>query len=392
MTHTRREALGLLGMLALAGCSIKGQRAAAPKQDDIQRYWASKTKGDHVNFANWADYMDPKHTPLKQFTEQTGVSVTYRETITEDAPWFGKIQPLLAANKSIGYDLMVVTNGIEFTKMVELGYLAPLDHSKMPNFAKYAAPTYKNEAFDPGNRYSVPYVSGITGIAYNPKYVKEPVTGIADLWNPKYKGKVGMMTDVQEVGNFAMFLNGVDPEKSTRADWTAAAAKLKQQRDSGIVRKYYDQDYVKALDNGDVWLTMAWSGDIFQENVSNGTNLQFVIPKEGGTIWTDNLMIPKTASNPLGALMLIDFFYRPDIAARLAEFVNYVTPVPSARDIIAKDALTAKGDDKATYEALVKSPLVFPSDADYAKLRRFRSLNNTEEPQYQSVFQPIVAG
>jgi len=393
--YDRRELLRLSAMagagLALAACGVKGKKAPPPKQSDVQKYWAGKQKNGHVDFANWPLYMDPKHPELKKFTAATGTTVTYKEVIQDDPSWFAKIQPQLAADQAIGYDLMVVTNGIEFSELVELGYLAPLDHAKLPNFAKNAGAQYKKEAFDPGNVFSIPWTSGMTGIGYNPKYVKTPPTKIADLWDPKYKGKVGMMSDSQELGNFGMLMNGVKPENSGPAEWTAAAAKLKQQRDDGIVRKYYEQDYIKPLTSGDVWLTMAWSGDIFQENVSEGTNLKFVLPAEGATIWTDNMMIPKTAANPVDAIMLMDFFYDPVNAASLAEYINYVTPVPRAHDLIRADAAKASGDDKTALEQVADSPLVFPSDVDYAKLHSYRSFKNAQEKQqYQSTFQPIV--
>ena len=184
------------------------------------------------------------------------------------------------------------------------------------------------------------------------------------------------------------------------ADW------LTQQRDSGLVRKYYDQDYISALANGDIWISMAWSGDIFQQNASSGSNLKFVIPSDGGTLWTDNMVIPITATNPVGAMQLIDFFYNPKIAASLAEYINYITPVPAAQPIIASDnraredfaaaydkkhAIEKDGEDKATLEQVADSPLVFPSATDYAKLHYYRDFKTpAEHTEYQSVFNPIV--
>jgi spermidine/putrescine transport system substrate-binding protein len=213
-----------------------------------------------------------------------------------------------------------------------------------------------------------------------------------DLWDPAFKGKVGMMSDGQEIGNFGMFALGIDPEKSTPEDWKKAGAKLQEQKDKGIVRKYYEQDYIDALTRGDVWLTMAWSGDIFQQNLSEKSDLKFVIPKEGATIWTDNLMIPKTAENPVDALMLMDFLYQPATAAKLTEIINYVTPVPAAKDVITADAAKATGADQKSLQAVAASPLVFPSEADYAKLRHYRSLTPATEKEYNAVFQHITAG
>ncbi len=393
----RRDMFRLAGLgaagTALAACGVKGKATGAASQapDKVAQFWAGKTAGTHINFANWPLYMDPKHPELKQFTKQTGISVTYKEVINEIPEWFAKIRPQLAAHQSIGYDLMVMTNGVEFQECIDLGFYAPLDHSKLTNYTANAGPKYKNEAFDKGNVYSVPWASGITGIGYNPKYIKTAPTGMQDLLNPAYKGKVGMMSDTQEIGNFGLLATGVAPEKSTPDDWKKAADWLTQQRDSGVVRKYYDQDYITALANGDIWLCMAWSGDIFQQNASSGSNLKFVIPSEGGTLWTDNMTIPITAENPVGAMQLIDFFYDPKMAASLAEYINYITPVPAAQPIIASDAAAASGEDKAALEQVADSPLVFPSESDYAKLHYYRDFKTpAEHSEYQSTFNPIV--
>ncbi len=136
-----------------------------------------------------------------------------------------------------------------------------------------------------------------------------------------------MFSDTQELANFGLLALGIDPAKSTADDWDKAGASSSRSRsDQGIVRKYYDQGYVDALGQGEVWITQAWSGDIFQKNVSDGTDFEFVVPEEGGTIWTDNMRIPITAKNPVDALELMDFFYQLEIAATLAEYINYIMP------------------------------------------------------------------
>jgi spermidine/putrescine transport system substrate-binding protein len=395
----RRDALRLSGMsalgMALAACGVQGKGApstsAAP--DAVAKYWAGKTKVGHVDFANWPLYMDPKHPELKKFTAQTGISVNYQEVIQEMGPWFAKVQPQLTAGQSIGYDLMVITNSIQFAQFRDSGFLAPLDHSKLPNYAKYAAPAYAKEAFDPGNQYSVPWASGITGIAYDEKKTGRKITKLADLWDPAFKGKVGMFSDTQELANFGLISLGIDPAKSTADDWTKAAAHLKEQKSKGIVRNYYDQSYIDALGKGEVWITQAWSGDVFQKNVSDGSDFKFVIPDEGGTLWTDNFTIPITAKAPFDAIQLIDFFYQPEIAASLAEYINYVAPVPDAQAQIKKDAAKLTGADKSAMEVIADSPLVFPAAADYAKLHYYVSFGSQAEQQaFQKTFEPIVLG
>jgi spermidine/putrescine transport system substrate-binding protein len=395
----RRDALRISGLsalgAALAACGVqgKGQPSASPAPDAVAKYWAGKTKNGHVDFAGWPLYMDPKRPELKKFTAQTGISVNYQEVIQEMGPWFAKVQPQLSAGQSIGYDLMVITNSIQFTQFRDSGFLAPLDHAKMPNFTKNAGENYTKEAFDPGNVYSVPWASGMTGIAYDQNKTGRKITKLADLWDPQFKGKVGMFSDNQELANFGLLKAGIDPAQSTADDWDKAAAELKKQKASGVVRNYYDQSYIDALGKGEVWLTQAWSGDIFQKNLSDGTNFQFVIPEEGGTIWTDNMTIPITAKNPVDALMLIDFFYGVDIAASLAEYINYVCPVPAAQAQMRKDAAKLSGEDKSNLLDVAGSKLVFPTSAEYSKLHYYVSFDTVEEQQtFQKTFEPIVLG
>lgn len=393
-SYARRDVLRMMGAagagLALSACGVQGQGGKEKvSQTDVQKFWADKAKKGSLNWANWPGYMQDDRETIKAFEKETGIKVTYKEVIQEMGPWFGKIQAPLSAGQSIGFDLMVMTNGIQLEQCRQLGYLAPLDLAKLPNFQKNAGESFKNPSYDPGNAHTIPYESGVTGIAYNTKYVDEEITSIAQLFDAKYKGKVGMMADSQELGNFGMFLLGVDPEKSTKADWEKAAAKLREQRDKGIVRKYYSQDYVDAVSKGDVWMTMAWSGDVYS---LTSPDVKFVVPKEGGTIWTDNLCIPKTAENPVDALALMDWLYVPENNVPLTEFINYMPPIPSTQELLKQKAAAATGDDKKDLTRLSTSPLIFPTQDDLAKLRHYRRLTQAEEAEYQKIFEPIAKG
>ncbi|MEY9214013.1 ABC transporter substrate-binding protein [Thermobifida halotolerans] len=391
--YSRRDTLRFAGLsaaaLALAGCGVEGQGQQAPASEN---FWADKKSNGQLRFANWPLYMDPEKPELKQFTETTGIEVEYSESIQDMPSWFGEIQPLLANGDDIGADLMVLTSGQELNKLIALGHLAPLDHDQLLNFAEFAGDTYKMSAYDYGNRYTVPYASGITGIAYDPERVGREITSLKDLWDPEFEGRVGMFRDPQEIANFGLLYNGVDPADSTPEDWKAAADALKKQRDDGIVRAYYEQDYVQPLTNGDIWMTMAWSGDIFQVNAEEGTNLKFVIPEEGATLWTDNMTIPITAQNPVDALMLMNFFYNPDIAASLAEYINYICPVPHAQEVLRDKAEELSGEEKQALEDLADSPLVFPTQSDYAKLHNYVPLDVEagEDEEFNSTFQAIT--
>ncbi|TDD13233.1 polyamine ABC transporter substrate-binding protein [Nonomuraea diastatica] len=391
--RTRRDVFRLAGYsaagLALAACGVQGQKVTPPKTDAVQDFWAKQTRNGEVVFANWPEYMPGDKGPLERFKKDTGIAYEYKEVIQENAEFFGKADPVLRAGQSLGYDIVVMTNGVQLQHMLQLGYAVPLDHTRLPNFQANAGQKFKERSYDPGNTFTIPYASGVTGIAYNTDHVKEEITSIEALFDPRYKGRIGMMNDAQEIGNFGMFAVGVDPEKSTEADWKKAGEKLKAQRDAGLVRKYYDQGYIDAVSKGDVWVTMAWSGDVFQRQLA-GEPVAFVVPEEGGTIWTDNMLIPKGAANPLDALMLMDYLYQPAVAAELDEFIQFVTPVPAVRDLFRERAKKAEGKDKKALNAMIDSPLMFPSEADYAKLRTYTTLTTQQEQVFNPIFQSIT--
>ena len=399
---TRRTALAGAGALSLsaflAACGIGGtQQQAATHTNWV---WDKATKAGTLDFANWPLYMDvgkdaqgnDTHPSLDEFTKETGIKVNYSEPIEDLAEFFAKIAPQLQAGQAIGYDIIVITNGIQLTNLMTKKWLTELDPSKLTNFTKNAGQRVQNRSFDPGNRFTIPWQSGMTGIGYNPKKTGREITSFNDLFDPAFKGKVGMFTNTQETGNFTLVGMGIKPENSKPSDWQKAADRLKQQRDSGILRKYYDQSYHTALAKGDLWLTMAWSGDIYQENLSAGNDdLKFVIPKEGGLIWTDNMCIPVNAAHPVDAITYMNYVYDTKVAAMLAEYIDYITPVPGAKQVVLADAAAATdADTKASLQDTANSPLVFPSDSDLAKTSYYRSLNATETQQWNDIFGAVI--
>ncbi|ADP78121.1 polyamine ABC transporter substrate-binding protein [Pseudofrankia inefficax] len=374
------QAGGAAGLAAfLAACGVKGEKKAPATADDVATFWSDKKKAGTLDFANWPLYMDTddagKHPSLVQFEKDTGIHVNYRESIQDNGEYFAKVQPQLAAHQSISADLIVITNGVYLDKFIELGFLAPLDQTKLPTFAKNADPSVKNPSYDKGNKYTVAWQSGLVGIGYDPEKTGREITSYEDLFDPAFKGHVGMFGDNEDLPNFCMVGMGIKPETSTEADWKNAAAKLTKQRDDGIVRKYYDQGYIDALASGDLWLSMAWSGDVYQQQ-AGGKNLKFVVPKEGGLFWTDNMCIPITAAHPVDAITYMDYVYKPDVAAMLTDYINYITPVPGAKSLVDP--------------ALSGSPLIFPTADDLKKTYRYRDLTAAEEKTWNSIFQPIV--
>jgi len=396
---SRRDALrgaGLLGASAfLAACGVEGS-SEEDKAPQASGFWASQTKAGQLDFANWPLYMDQDkvkgktvYPSLQQFTKETGIKVNYKEVIQENDAFLGKINPSLKAGQATGWDLIVITNGGSIEKLIRQNFLIELDQSKLPNFQKYAGPAYKNPSFDPGNKYTVAWQAGLTGLAYNPKLTKRPITSFQDLFDPAFKGKITMFGDDTDFPTLAMIGMGIDPAKSTEEDWKRTAEKMKELRPQ--IREFIDNaGEAEVLQSGNAWISMAYSGDIFILNNSGAPDIKFVVPKEGAVLWQDNMAIPKGAKHPLDAITYMDYVYRPDVATTLTEYIAYITPVPSVKDQLQAKAGKASGEDKEYLDSLIESPLVFPTEADLANTKRYRVLSVEEEQVWDRIFQPIV--
>jgi spermidine/putrescine transport system substrate-binding protein len=395
---SRRAALrgaGALGASALlAACGVSGtDEGEAPQAPS---FWASQTKAGVLNFANWPLYMDQDkvkgktvYPSLVDFTKETGIKVNYKEVINENDAFLGKINPSLKAGQDTGWDLIVITNGGSIEKLIRQNFLTELDQSKLPNFQQNADPAVKNPTYDPGNKYTVAWQSGLTGLAYNPKLTKRPITSFNDLFDPAFKGKITMFGDDTDFPTLTMIGLGIDPAKSTEEDWRRTADKMTELKPQ--LREFIDNaGEAEVLSSGNAWISMAYSGDIFILNNSGSPDIKFVVPQEGAVLWTDNMAIPKAAKHPLDAITYMDYVYRPEVAAKLTEYIAYITPVPAAKEQLQAKAATASGEDKQTLEGLIDSPLVFPVAADLAKTKRYRVLTVEEEQVWDRIFQPII--
>jgi spermidine/putrescine transport system substrate-binding protein len=403
-TLTRRSffraaaAVSLGGLLA--SCDLDdvldraGETVVPPTSspvEDWDAWWSRKQETGRLLFANWPYYIDlanGERRSLDLFTDETGINVEYFRPIVSNEGFFEEIAPYLEAGLPLYWDLIVMTNGPYVTKLVNEGWLTPLDHSRLPTFDRHASDLVRDPLWDPGNRHSVAWQSGLTGIAYRAEAVEalgRTPRSIGDLFDPALAGRVGMLNDLQDLGSFGLLANDVDPGGSTESDWLAAAETLREQRAAGVVRDYRDQSYLRALQRGDVWLSQAWSGDVFQAQQA-GDALEFVVPDEGGMFWTDHLMIPAGAKHPADALAFMDFVYRPEIAALIADWVWYISPVPAARDIVANDL----GDP-----AVADSPLVFPTvdPAGTEAFKEYRVFENEDEADaWASIFGAVPFG
>jgi len=335
-----------------------------------------------IRFSNWPLYIDVKgnrHPSLDQFQAHYKVKVRYIEDINDNDSFFGKIEGPLSQGQSIGRDLVVMTDSSGLPqRMIQLGWLEKLDKSAIPNI-KNLVPSQRHPSWDPNREYSLPWQSGMTGIGYDPKLTGGPVTSIHQLLtDPKLKGKVTMLTEMSDSVGVTMLANGDDPSNVTNATFDKAISTMQSAVSSGQIRQFTGNDYASLLANGDIYACLAWSGDMVQLQADH-PGLKWVIPTDGGMTWTDNMLIPK-GGNVYGASVLMNWYYDPRIAAEVADYVNYISPVVGA------DKVLLKSDP-----AIAKNPLIFPTKEMYANVHQFdpKALNNQT---YKQKFQTLIGG
>ena len=369
-------ALGLTGLLAACGTGGSSTQAA-PSIKDI-----SETDPT-VNWANWTlylDYDDKKKTypTLDAFTKKTGIAVNYREDIDGNDTYYGKVQGQLKAGQDIGQDIITLTDWMA-GRVIRQGYVQELDLANIPNSANLL-PSLQEVDFDPGRKHSLTWQSGYAGIAWNKKAFPKGLKSVEDLWDPKLKGRVTVLDEMRDTIGLLMMQNGVDiAGQWGESEFGAATDVLRENIDNGQIRQVKGNSYKEDFISGDAIAGIVWSGDLIQMNFENDDQWEFVIPEAGGTLWSDNLMVPVASPRKATAEKLMDCYFDPAVAAEVAAYVNYICPVVGAKEEMEK-----------IDPELVNNPLIFPTDADLAKAQVFRSLEADEETTLNSEFQSAI--
>ncbi|TFB93690.1 spermidine/putrescine ABC transporter substrate-binding protein [Cryobacterium sp. HLT2-28] len=363
--------------LALAACSTGG--AAKPKAA------ADKSAAEKsIRWDNWALYIDVDdagdYPTLDAFTTKTGIKVKYTEAVDDNNTYYGKVKDQLALGKDIGADTVCLTDWM-VGRLIRFGYTQELDHANIPNLANLQ-PSLKDVGFDKGRKMSVPWQGGFAGICWNKEKLPNGIASVEELWDPKLKGRVGVLSEMRDTMGLIMLDAGVD----ISGDWgddefNAAIDVLKKQVSDGQVRNIKGNSYKEDLINGDTLAAIVWSGDIVQLNAENGDKWEFVVPEKGGTLWNDNFVVPIGSTHKKNVEELINYYYDPAVAAEVAAYVNYITPVVGAREAAM-----------AIDPELASNQLIFPDDATLAKARVFRTLTGAEEQKYDAAFQSILLG
>ncbi|MFD7610590.1 spermidine/putrescine ABC transporter substrate-binding protein [Streptomyces sp. NPDC059828] len=381
------RALGAAGAgaagLALAGCGVPA--AFVQPGDRAGRDMSARDKS--LDFANWPLYIDvddddaSKRPTLEAFTKHSGISVRYTEEINDNDEFFGKISPALMNRQETGRDLIVVSDWMA-ARLVALGWVQAMDRDRQPNVARYLDPQLLSPAFDKGRLHSVPWQSGITGIAYNRRKLGREIRHTEDLWAADLRGKVTLLSGLDESFSLLMQADGVDITRWTANDFHRLCDRVERLVRKKHLRRFTGNDYIKDLSTGDVLACQAYSGDVIQLQADN-PDIEFVVPEEGAELWAESLMIPNLARHKRNAEALVDYYYEPEVAAELAAWVNYVCPVPAARDVLAD----SKDEELA---ALAEDPLIFPDDDMRKRLVISRDITSEERPELTERWNAIV--
>jgi spermidine/putrescine transport system substrate-binding protein len=316
---------------------------------------------------------------LEAFEKRSGVQVTYTADVNDNSEFYAKVRDQLGACQPCGRDIFVLTDWMA-ARTVGLGWIQQLDHAKIPNVDAHLLKQLRAPRWDPNRDYSVPWQSGLTGIAYNAKYTKE-VGSFADLLTREdLKGKITMLSEMPDTMSFMLRLVGADPNKFDDAAWSKELDKLSGYVASGQVRRFTGNDYVQDLNAGNIVACQAWSGDVLALQADN-PNVKFVVPEEGLALWSDNMLVPNKATHKGNAEALMNYYYDPEVAATLAAWVNYICPVEGAR----------KAMEKIDPE-LVDSPLIFPDTEVLEKTFAFMPLDTAKAKLYETDFNLAIGG
>ncbi len=336
-----------------------------------------------VNWANWTLYLDyddktKKYPTLEEFQKQTGITASYTEDVDGNESYYGKIQGQLRNGQDIKQDIIVFTDWMA-ARCISNGFVQKFDLPSMPN-RKNILSELALVDFDPGRQFSLTWQSGFAGVAWNKEKLPKGLKSVKDLWQPELKGRIEVLDEMRDTIGLILLSQGVDISAPfTEAQFTTAADELDKRISDGYIRQVKGNSYKEDLISGDAVAVIGWSGDIFQLNAENDNKFGFALPDSGGTLWSDNMLIPIGSPHKANAEKLMNYYYDPKVAAEVAAYVNYVCPVDGAQDEMEK-----------IDPELAKSTLIFPDKATLKDAKVFRSLTPDEETSFSEAFQKVI--
>lgn len=335
-------AILLVCVLVLASCGAEPEPTKEPTAPTAVPATAEPTATSKPELAkelhvyNWSEYIDPQI--YADFEAEFGVKVI-EDTFASNEDLLAKLQA-----GATGYDVIVPSDYM-VEIMINLDLLSPLNYDNIPNFKNIGA-TFQDPPYDPGNKYSVPYQWGTSGIGYDSNVFEEPPDSWAYLFDPaqasQYTGKISMLNDSRETIGAALKYLGYSLNSTDPAQLEEAKQLLLQQK--AWIKAYDSEAFEDLLATGETALAHGYSGDFFMAAVE-AEQIGYAIPQEGATIWADNLCIPKTANSQYTAEVFIDYLLRPEVSAKISNYTWYASPNDAANEFIDAEIL----EDPAIY-------------------------------------------
>ena len=329
-------------------------------------------------FENWPLYIDEETVAL--FKSASGIDLKYTEAYNDNNEYFAKVQPSLAAGKTIDPDIVAPTFWMA-ARWIQLGWAQKINMANIPN-SKNLRDDLANPSWDAKNEYQMPWQTGIAGIAYNAKTTGRELKSVADLFDPAFKGKIGMLTEMRDTLGLVLMSEGKSLDSiKTFDDAASAFDKIEKAKKDGQIRAFTGNDYTDDLSSGNFAACVAWSGDVLQLSKDN-PDVKFYVPEEGGTSWYDTMLWVAGSENGSAVEKWMDYVYDPVNAARITASVQYISPVKGVQD-----ALSNMGGDAA---ALAEDALLFPDAATISRLQSWGALSEEEEAKFDERFAAIT--
>lgn len=362
-----------LGPTVLAACG-SGEKSSAPSTSAEPDDGAPAS--GLLRVSNWPLYMAPGF--IEAFQKSSGLQVDYKEDFNDNEQWFAKVKESLSRKQDIGADLVVPTEFMA-ARILNLHWLNEIRDSRVPN-KKNLRPDLLNSKIDPGRKFIAPFMSGMVGLAYNKAATGRPITKVEDLWDPAFKGRVSLLSDLQDGVGMVMLSQGNSPESPTTDGVKKAVDTIRENKDKGQIRKFTGNDYAEELASGNVVVAQAYSGDTVQLKADN-PDIEFIVPEAGGTWFIDTMVIPYTTQNQKAAEAWIDYIY---------DRANYAKLIATTQFVPVLSDMT--GELSKIDPAIANNQLINPPAAMLDNLKSWAAMTDEQTQEYNALYAAVTGG
>ncbi|MDO3399113.1 spermidine/putrescine ABC transporter substrate-binding protein [Mycolicibacterium neoaurum] len=363
-------AAAILGSSFLAACGSDSGSSSSGSSD------TGETSSDTLRISNWPLYMADGF--IAAFQTASGLTVDYKEDFNDNEQWFAKVKEPLSRKQDIGADLVVPTEFMA-ARVKGLNWLNEISDAGVPN-RKNLRQDLLDSKVDPGRKFTAPYMTGMVGLAYNRAATGRDIRSIDDLWDPAFKGRVSLFSDVQDGLGMIMLSQGNSPENPSTESIAKAVDLVREQKDRGQIRRFTGNDYADDLAAGNIAVAQAYSGDVVQLQADN-PDLQFIVPESGGDWFIDTMVVPYTTQNQKGSEAWINYVYDRANYAKLVAFTQFVPALSDMTDELAK-----------VDPAAAKNPLINPSPEVQANLKSWAALTDEQTQEFNTLYAAVTGG